>query len=166
MGIRKYKIHVKREKSQKIKKCRGFKRLIFKSFISCHPELISDEYIKVISQIRNSRNKYTGVSLVGRSKLNEYYNRRRSIIDYLFNDIKIYKEVVRLLIKKEISVSVKKIISSNYSVSVYDVDNNKIRFKLKNNNLITLTDDNDELIINFQVLSYKYNDIINWKPFI
>lgn len=161
-----YKIHVKRAKSRRIKKCRGFKKLIFKSLISCHPELISDEYIKVISQIRNDRNKYTGISLVSRSKLNECYNKRRSIIDYLFNDIKIYKEVISLLIERKISVNVRKIISTNYNISIYDKYNNKVRFRLDGDNLVILIDNYDDLIVNFLVLSYTYSDIINWKPFI
>lgn len=43
-----YKIHVKRIKSQRVKKCRGFKRLIFKSLLISQPKYTDRDYIDLL----------------------------------------------------------------------------------------------------------------------
>ena len=148
MGTRKYKIHVKRLKSQRIKKCRGFKRLIFKSVLICNPKNVSEEYSELSKWYK--LNRLNGVSKEFSKKKSEIYS------EILEN--KIYNIVIEKLITKNIFIKYQKIVGTNhsYKVNIYDkynnqisvlISNEKIKFVYEDYEFLKYTNNIDELKI-------------------
>lgn len=135
MGTRKYKIHVKRIRGRRIKKCRGFKRLVFKAMLISQPEYIVDGY-----------------NIIERSRIES-----RKINDLIYRNY-LYKDIVIMLVNKIISITYDK--KKNYLVGF-----NNISITDSCNNLFPILEDKkikllDKNLLNFPKTIYfwfKFN---------
>lgn len=103
-----YKIHVKRVRGQRIKKCRGFKRLIFKSLLVTDERITSyyNNYITELNRLE-SEGKYDEYD----SLSPEHSRNSRKIKELI--DLK-FQEILKMQVNRKIIISIDKIITVEY----------------------------------------------------
>lgn len=131
-NYKRYKIHLKRLRSRRIKKCRGFRRVIFKSLLVSYPTIICDEVYK--SEIRRSEicqeidflsDKYNSLDFKGSDEL---YKELNHTIE-LFNEVRnMYQNIIvfisKLILNKNIIINLTKILYDEYKIEIFNSDNN------------------------------------------
>jgi hypothetical protein len=99
-NYKRYKIHLKRLRSRRIKKCRGFRRVIFKSLLVSYPTIICDELYKELNHT---------IEL-----FNEVRNMYQNIIVF----------ISKLILNKNIIINLTKILYDEYKIEIFNSDNN------------------------------------------
>ena len=140
---KKYKIHVKRVKNQRIKKCRGFKRVIFRSLLLSYPSVIcnevrisEDKRYKLSEKILYLSEKYNSMEFEGSYLLydecdklmNIFYEVRKIYRDYIF------PYILNLIFKNKIKVNLIKLDFRTYRIETYNKSGYPININFNKNN--------------------------------